>query len=152
MRCATARRVDAISTGFSTGPRACAQRVSTRPSQKLQRVWGAKSTVGVLRSPRATPTPCGRASVKSVAVTWQVAHETVLVEERPVSLKSASPRRAARGSSATRFVGSAGTVGERRHRLDHLPLVAREAAVDQRLGRWRAGARETVDRRERGGR
>src|SRR5690349_5793026 len=62
----------------------------------------------VLRVPMPTPCAVGVRSVKSRAGSWQVAQETAPFELIRRSANSDAPRRAARGLSATRLVGSAG--------------------------------------------
>jgi hypothetical protein len=80
-----------------------------RPSQKRNGLYAVPAIGIVRRSVVPTPFASGVPSWNSRSGTWHVAHETLPFALRRASKKRRSPNCAARGSSATRFVGSAGS-------------------------------------------
>src|SRR3954470_23228488 len=130
MRCATSSRLKLCSPALSTGPRACAQSESRRPSQNCQGEYAALSTLGALRPVQEEPRlvlPRERTSAPPLARSWQEAQATVpdaprgpvaplapslptaSGPEKRVSKKNCWPIAAAPASSAKRLAGFAGT-------------------------------------------
>ena len=104
----TATRLVPCSTGFSSGPSACIHAVSARPSQKNQRFHAVLSTfLPAVAMPSASSFP----SAKPFSGSWQVAQLTRPSTESASSKNKRCPRSAARASSATALVGSAGASG-----------------------------------------
>ena len=96
------------------GPKACAHKLSARPSQNCQGLDAAPSTVGVFRPAVPTPSPNFLPSVKYVSGAWQLAQETSPLALMRVSKKSSLPSLAAAGSAAHLLLGSAtgGGIGD----------------------------------------
>src|SRR4051812_23115396 len=145
MRWATSRRLKLCSPALSTGPRACAQSESRRPSQNCQGEYAALSTLGALRPVQEEPRlvlPRERTSAPPLAGSWQEAQATVpdaprgpvaplapslptaSGPEKRVSKKNCWPIPAAPASSAKRFAGLAGTSP-----MAYAASIARSASV-----------------------
>ena len=147
MRRATKRRDEPSSPAFSNGPSACAQSVSARPSQNCQRECAASAMRGVLRSPVPDALrlrePIGEGLRRIVAGR---ARDGVRGREARVEEERLAQRRGDGG------VGHCvGRVGGGRPGVvtarDHVPFVAVEEPVDQRLRAAAAPRRRPPRRR-----